>query len=359
MTHLLICGEAWGKDEEALEHPFVGASGSFLLESLARVGLIDLSPSDKANLREYYRSGKNPYFNLLVWEAHREIKLTNVLNLRPKPSNDIKNCCGPKAQGVPEMPSIAQGKYLRAEYQPELDRLYKEVTAHKPNLILAVGGTAAWAFLKTSGISKIRGSTAESPFGKVLPTYHPAAILRDYSNRPIFLADLNKAKRESLFPEVRRPRREVWIEPTIEDIWKFHNQFVGHVVALDIETVGDMITCVGLSPDPQHSLVIPFFDPTKPGKNYWAKPEDELLAWAYIVQLCREVNTVFQNGMYDVHFLWRAMGIPVLRAIEDTMLLHHALQPELSKGLGFLGSVYTDEASWKIMRKSATAKREE
>lgn len=356
---LMIVGEAFGKDEEALGHPFVGASGSFLLNSLAEVGLIELTHDDKANLAQYYKSGKNPYFNLLVWQNHNEIKVTNVLNLRPKPTNDIKNCCGPKAQGVPGMPSIAQGKYLANTYAPELSRLYTETAAAKPNLILALGGTATWAYAKTTGISKIRGSTIETPHGKVLPTYHPAAILRDYSNRPIFLADLDKAKRERLFPEVRRPRREVWIEPTIWDIWKFHNLFVHDTVALDIETVGDMITCVGLSPDPQHSLVIPFFDPTKPGKNYWPTLEDELLAWAYIAQLCANVNTVFQNGMYDVHFLWRAMGIPVLRAVEDTMLLHHALQPELSKGLGFLGSVYTDEASWKLMRKSATAKREE
>jgi len=32
------------------------------------------------------------------------------------------------------------------------------------------------------------------------------------------------------------------------------------------------------------------------------------------------------------------------------MLAHHALQPESEKGLGFLGSVYTNEPSWKLMR---------
>ena len=34
------------------------------------------------------------------------------------------------------------------------------------------------------------------------------------------------------------------------------------------------------------------------------------------------------------------------------MLLHHALQPESEKGLAFLGSVYTNEASWKMMRQA-------
>lgn len=46
-------------------------------------------------------------------------------------------------------------------------------------------------------------------------------------------------------------------------------------------------------------------------------------------------------------------------AEHDTMLLHHALQPESLKGLGYLGSVYTDEQSWKQMRVRTTIKRED
>jgi hypothetical protein len=43
------------------------------------------------------------------------------------------------------------------------------------------------------------------------------------------------------------------------------------------------------------------------------------------------------------------------------MLLHHALQPESEKSLGFLGSIYTGEASWKLMRQrgKTTIKRDE
>lgn len=58
---------------------------------------------------------------------------------------------------------------------------------------------------------------------------------------------------------------------------------------------------------------------------------------------------VAHNGMYDVQYLWRA-GVPVKNFTEDTMILNHSLQPEMQKSLGFLGSVHTDEASWKIMR---------
>jgi hypothetical protein len=37
----------------------------------------------------------------------------------------------------------------------------------------------------------------------------------------------------------------------------------------------------------------------------------------------------------------------------DTMLLHHSMYPELPKSLGFLGSIYTNEAAWKLMRRDA------
>lgn len=331
MTKLMIVGEAWGKDEEAAGQPFVGASGRLLNQMLSMAGI-----------------------------DREECYVTNVLNLRPRPSNDIKNCCGPKADGIPSMPALSPGKYLRKEYEGELARLYAEVEKISPNLVLAFGATAAWAFLRTSGISKIRGSTAESYRGvKVLPTYHPAAIMRDWTLRPIVIADLHKAKREQEFPEVRRPQREVWLEPTLIDIGKFVQLYADNTCCVDIETIGDMITCVGIAPSTSISIVIPFFDPTKPGKNYWPTAREEYLAWGWIKFICERWPTVFQNGMYDIHFLWRTMGIRVLNAVEDTMLLHHALQPELEKGLGFLGSIYTDEASWKLMRKSATAKREE
>jgi hypothetical protein len=63
--------------------------------------------------------------------------------------------------------------------------------------------------------------------------------------------------------------------------------------------------------------------------------------------------------MYDVTFLWRSYGIGVRGCREDSMLLHHALQPESLKGLGYLGSVYCDEGAWKHMRtKVETIKRD-
>jgi hypothetical protein len=53
------------------------------------------------------------------------------------------------------------------------------------------------------------------------------------------------------------------------------------------------------------------------------------------------------------------MGLKIQNCTEDTMLLHHALYPELQKGLGFLGSIYTNESSWKNTYRKTTLKKDE
>lgn len=68
---------------------------------------------------------------------------------------------------------------------------------------------------------------------------------------------------------------------------------------------------------------------------------------------------ILQNALYDLQYLWRTWGVTVNNCISDTMLMHHALMPEMSKDLNFLGGTYTDVPAWKQMRKlsEAAAKR--
>lgn len=332
MNKIAIVGEAWGKKEEEAGRPFVGGSGWLLTQLLSQVGL-----------------------------DRRNMLVTNVFNFRPT-NNEVLTLYGKAEDGVPGLPSIQRGKFLKAKFASELSRLYQEINNAGPNLILALGATAAWAFLDTMGIKGIRGAVATSernrlrPLNrsyKVLPTYHPAAVMRQWELRPTVLADFDKAKREAEFPEVRRPRREIWLEPTLADLEYFQNEhiFPSDRLSADIETIKDQITCIGFAPDPGHCIVIPFYSALTSGHNYWKSKDEELIAWSYVRRWLAEKPTLFQNGMYDISFLWKFYRIPVPKAAEDTMLLHHAWQPELEKGLGYLGSIYTDEASWKYMRK--------
>ncbi len=347
MTSIAIVGEAWGAEEAKQRSPFVGGSGYELTKMLSEAGI------------------------------HRaDCFLTNVFNIHP-PGNDRSWFCGPKEEAIQGYPKLLKGNkkdfnhyrgdYVRGEFTPELERLSDELLAEDPNIVIALGNTAAWALLGKTTISRLRGVTVLSTHTcsgfKILPTYHPAGILRQWALRPIGVVDLGKALRESTHPEIIRPKREIWIEPTLEDIYDFHRKFIEGVplVSIDIETSGNQITCFGIAPSRARALVIPFRDGRKLGGNYWATKDIEREVWAYIRGVCEDPRQgkIFQNGLFDTAFLFRAMGIRVAGAEEDTMLLHYSLQPESLKALGFLGSIYTDEGSWKDMRKRKTTKRDE
>jgi uracil-DNA glycosylase len=298
--------------------------------------------------------------------------LTNVFNLRPPGGNDVTNLCTDKANGVVNLGPVAPAKYLDPRYLSELDRLRRELNELRPNIIIALGNTAAWAILGSSGISRIRGTVTNGgrigyEHQKVLPTFHPAAILRDWSLRPVTVLDLAKAKRESEFPEIRRPERTIYIEPTLEDLeWFYETHLINaRLISFDIETSGDQITCIGFAPGPETAIVIPFRDNRRDHSSghmgsYWPTAEAEILAWGFIRRvLGLPIPKVAQNGLFDINFLWTRYGITVNQYEDDTMLLHHSLQPESLKGLGFLGSVYSNESSWKLMnRRDPTQKRE-
>jgi hypothetical protein len=234
-----------------------------------------------------------------------------------------------------------------------VERLRGELESVKPNIIIALGGTASWALLRAPKITAVRGTVAQSSLvnSKVLPTYHPAAILRNWANRPLLVTDLIKASRESTFPEIRRPERKVYYDPTIHDLAEIEAILLrARLLGTDIETKNKTITCIGFAPSADAAYVIPFLDPRKPSGSYWDNAKDEVDAWRMVERVLESpVPKVFQNGLYDLQYILR-MGLKVRNVTDDTMILHHAMYPELQKSLGFLGSVYTNEASWKLLR---------
>lgn len=337
---IAIVGEAWGADEAQIGLPFVGSSGRELNRMLEEAGI-----------------------------ERSQCHVTNVFNLQPKGAfrdNDIENLCVPKAESRVPMPEMSKGKYLADQYWPEVVRLYDELRKWQPNLVICLGNTAVWALTGTSGIRKIRGTVTAATKGgpgvvglKLLPTYHPSAVLRDWSLRSVVVVDLMKAARQSHYPDIRRPRRELWIEPLISHIKLFYEHYVlknCSKLSVDIETAGaDQITCVGFAPSPERAIIIPFVDNRKADGSYWPTPELEKEAWGWVARYMMHpevanINIVGQNFLYDINWLWTKVGITPVGFNADTMLKHHAYNPELEKGLGFLGSVYTEEPAWKTMR---------
>lgn len=334
---LVFCGEAHGEQEALTGIPFIGNAGQEFTRLCEEVGL-----------------------------DRRECLLTNVFAFRPL-QNSIPTLCGNKKEVGAHyaLAPLKQGQYVLPEYLQELNRLKAEIEFAPRNLVVALGAVSAWALLGKAGIGAQRGTTFAStlcPGVKVLPTYHPSYLFKMWQHRPIVLADLMKATREAQFPEVRRPERWVLTDPTLAEIetW-FHEHAVGaQWLAPDVETIGGQIKMFGVAASPEHALCVPFVDLARDGGSYWRSQEEELCAWDWIAKMMAlPCPKIFQNGLFDLQYILE-MAIPVANAAEDTMLLHHALYPELQKGLGFLGSIYSNEANWKIMRgRSEELKRDE
>lgn len=339
---IALVGEAWGAEEERERTPFVGSSGYLLTQMLEEAGI-----------------------------SRADCFLTNVFNFRPH-HNKLETLYGTRQEAIPGYPPIEKSKYIRAEFANELDRLGDELIEVNPNLVVALGNTALWALCGRGAISKVRGTTCISTHTatgyKVLPTYHPAAVQRQWELRPIAVADFFKAERERNFPEIRRKARQVWIEPSLQDLEVFHEQYIlprsieqGVELSVDIETIGTQITCIGFG-YADVSLVLPFLDRRRKDGNYWPTKNDEVRAKGFMRRVLEDpdIKKLFQNGMYDIAFIWRSLGIKTFSATEDTMLIHHALQPESLKGLGFMASIYCDEGDWKQMReKTKTIKKDD
>lgn len=323
---IYLVGEAPGEEEEKLGIPFIGKSGQELSRMLQEAEI---------NLGSCRRG--------------------NVIPIRPKNNNFDEFLTSKK--NLPKEyshPPLSQGKYLRPEYFHYLDLLFQDIKETQPNLIIALGNTALWALTGERGISTARGVITSSPHGKVLPVFHPAAILRQWALRVVTVGDFQKAKREAEFPEIRRPERDLLIAPTFEEVLDFEKEYLipARRISFDIETKLRTITCIALSPSPSIACCIPFWNREKKDQCYW--PEDqEIFMWKLIKKHLerRDVIHVAQNGLYDIQYL-STMSIYVPNLEEDTMLKHHAMYPEMKKGLGFLGSAYTDELSWKEMAKT-------
>ena len=270
-----------------------------------------------------------------------------------------------KSGAVTGLPQIAKKAWLRAEFSGDLQRVYDTIRRVKPNIVITCGELALLVMTHQTKLKFARGRVTSAlpaaSFVKTLPVLHPRAVMADISQEPVLLLDLLKAKRQSAFSEVRRPQRWLHLRPTIEDLESFWQEFITPVSALsvDIETKNPLITCVGISPSPERCLVVPFFDEEQKDGNYWRTAREEHIAWKFVYRcLNTPGKTVFgQNFQYDAQYLWREMGIPITQWTDDTMIMHHALQIEMEKGLGFLASIYSEELAWKFMHKRRGADR--
>lgn len=345
-AEVVLVGEAYGENDELLNSPFVGWSGYELSKMVCEAGLTSQDPLEPRQ-----------YSNMVLadWWSRSGLFLTNVFSFRP-PDNKLAPLCGLRKEvGVSYWRQpLGKGGYVKEEYFGELERLKEELLAHPRTCIIALGATATWALMNQPKIGAVRGvattASALCPGLKVLPTYHPAGVMRNWTWRPIVVADLTKvAQRESKFPEVRRPERQVLINPNFEDVIEWFKR-PALLYSVDVETSRGQISMVGFARNRSDAIVIPLIDKRKVGWSYWS-PGEEVEIWKILRRVLESpVPKLGQNFLYDLQYFIRALKIRPRAVAEDTMLLSHSLMPEMQKSLGFLGSIFTNEASWKLFR---------
>jgi DNA polymerase len=388
---ILIVGEAYGDKESMFNHPFVGPAGRELANMLADAGLApahNMRWPNELDMIAHWKMLKRAY----------SIELALVFPVQPE-DNNVELFFGAKKEDVClDMGPLKPGAYLRKAYRPYYDELHELIKTEKPNLVITVGVTPTWALTGQQKIAGIRGTVIWNPVlkTKILPTWHPAAVLRQWSLRAIAIADLMKAKKESEYPEVKRTKRYILVDPSFAEMKEWLDQ-PAKIFSVDIETgyalfskteiermkkqqphlvslLAGQISMIGFARSSTEAMVIPFMARrelketeivgellvSKRTLNYWDNPDDEIEAWRLALYgLKKPVPKLFQNGVFDISRLLCA-AMRLTQCYEDTMLYHHALFPELQKGLGFLGSLYTDEPAWKgMLHHGESIKRDE
>ena len=247
------------------------------------------------------------------------------------------------------------GKYLHPEILPFIAALQLELETHRPNVIIALGAEVSRILVGSDKIGQSRGALYDCqlvPGIKVIPTYHPSSCFANASLQPIFTADIHKAVRESAFPERNLLPRIVHVAETIADLHWYKKQFATLAASVDIETIPSrkQITDVGIAYSATDVLVIPILDKTKPDYCYWSA-SDEFLVWEFIRNVLEDAKVEIrgQGYMYDATWLYQLLLIKSKHYTGDSLVLHHALYPEMNKDLGFLASLYCDEIAWKNM----------
>jgi uracil-DNA glycosylase family 4 len=145
-AEVMFVGEAPGAEEDRQGVPFVGAAGQLLTKMIESIGL----------LRE-------------------DVYIANVIKCRPPGNRD------------PEPAEVAS-------CEPFLKR---QIDLIKPSVICTLGRFAAQTLLKTSeSMGRLRGRLFVYEGTKVVPTYHPAALLRNPQWKRPTWEDLRMLRRE-------------------------------------------------------------------------------------------------------------------------------------------------------------------
>lgn len=240
--------------------------------------------------------------------------------------------------------------------QMYIDMLKEELIECNPNVVVTFGNIPLFALTNRTGITKWRGSVLEStliPGLKVVPTIHPATIIPPknvYLNKNLIILDLQRAKEESAYPEIRRKERKIHTRPSFGEAMHYierarqQGKEGGMIDDFDIEIYNEEVSCISFALSSTEVMSIPLVDSS--GDYFSIDQEAEL--WRAIANLLedRDIWKRGQNIAFDSHFLLRRMGIKA-HSLHDTMVAQKTLFPDYPMGLDFICTMYTDIPYYK------------
>jgi uracil-DNA glycosylase len=143
-ARLMFVGEAPGEEEDKRGEPFVGRAGQLLTKIIEAIGL-----------------------------SREQVYIANVIKCRP-PGN--RN---------PEPDEVASCEPF----------LFRQIDVIQPKVIVPLGKFAAQCLLKTTDpITRLRGKTFEYRGSTLIPTFHPAYLLRNPSAKREVWEDMKKVR---------------------------------------------------------------------------------------------------------------------------------------------------------------------
>lgn len=322
---IAVIGEAPGREEEASGTPFIGASGRLLTDALHGAGI-----------------------------SRSSCFISNVCRVRP-PDNDISLWLSENKKPPSPLWEQRDGLWIHPHVSDGLKQLEDELAKCQPKLIVALGNTPLWALTGNRGILKWRGSRLWSDRFQchVLPTIHPAAVLRQLSQQVMLHVDLKRAV--AIYEGRQVPLDYNFaVAPSYEmalyrigELYRMADRGKC-AISCDIETRRGYMACLGYAWTTTDAICIPFLKDSSFNPFYWSKEQEaELRYHAACLFQHPNITWIGQNFLYDCQYFHReGMGYPP--NVFDTMIGHHSLFSNMRKGLDFLSSFYAhDHVYWK------------
>ena len=298
---IMIVGEAPGEQEDNSGKPFQGRSGKLLNEMLEAAGI-----------------------------DRKDVYITNITKCHPPENRN---------------PTTTEVKACK----PYLDH---EIATVKPQFIMTLGATALKGLTKKAKITELHGQIIEYNGVKLVPTFHPAAALRDPARIDPLRKDIVKLGHITR-GQVPTAEGLHWEVIRTMDQW---NQFVEEFtesseVAVDIETTGldryadgAAINSIqfGLGTGRNWSLPLevrdsPWKDKKKVRQNFVET----------LVELSEGKVIVGQNFKFDNLWIKAIYGVKFYLKF-DTMLAHHTLDENSPHGLKELASEFCNAPSYDV-----------